>query len=389
MKAQDQLFDAFPPTDKAAWLAKVEKDLKGKPLDDLNWQLSEEIELAPFYHPEDMKERYAPLLDGRQDNNWQIGEYVNVEAPKTANQQLLQGLNGGVEAPLFRLYHPLEKNGLADLLKDVHPNMVALNFGEYYVDKRPEALFGLLTEWLTEQGADPQQAGGSIDFDPLLDWSEPPMENLAGMMQQCAESWPGYRVLQINARQYHGGPEEAVNELAMTIAKGSEYLHRLQQAGVSPTLANKHLQFGIAISKSYFVEIAKLRALRLLWANVLNAYGAEHSRAQLVVHFAPETQDEQTNTNIIRASTQAMSAVIGGADRLYVLPSDHIKQKGYSEFSLRIARNLQHLLKMESHLHRVIDPGAGSYYIEKLTDKLAEGAWARFQELEREGAFAK
>lgn len=214
------------------------------------------------------------------------------------------------------------------------------------------------------------------------------MQALADMIHQCAESWPGYRVLQINARQYHGGPEEAINELAMTIAKGSEYLHRLQQEGVSPTLANKHLQFGIAISKSYFVEIAKLRALRLLWANVLKAYEAEHSRTQLIVHFAPETQDEQTNTNIIRASTQAMSAVIGGADRLYVLPSDHIKQEGYSEFSLRIARNLQHLLKMESHMHRVIDPGAGSYYIEKLTDKLAEGAWARFQELEREGAFA-
>jgi len=388
MKSKDQLFDAFPPTGKADWLAKVEKDLKGRPLSDLNWQLSEEIELAPFYHPEDMQERHAPLIDGRKDNDWQIGEYVNVEATQTANQQLLQGLNGGVEAPLFRLYHPLDKNGLTELLDSVHPDMVALNFGEYYVDKQPEALFGLLTEYLSEQDADPQQTSGSLDFDPLLDWSEPPIDTLAQMIKRCAASWPGYRVLQINARQYHSGPKEAVEELAMTLAKGSEYLHRLQEEGVSPTLANKHLQFGIAISKSYFVEIAKLRALRLLWANVMNAYHAEHSRAQLVVHFAPETQDEQTNINIVRASTQAMSAVVGGADRLYVLPSDHVKQEGYTAFSLRIARNLQHLLKMESHLHRVIDPGAGSYYIEKLTEKLAEGAWRRFQELEQQGAFS-
>lgn len=389
MKAQDQLFDAFPPTDKAAWLTKVEKDLKGKPLEDLNWQLNEEIEVAPFYQPEDMKERYAPLLDGRRDNSWQIGEYTNVEDTKKANQQLLQGLNGGVEAPLFRLYRPLDKSQLTALLESVHPNMVALNFGENYVDKQPKTLFQLLTDWLKEQGADPKEASGSLDFDPLLDWSEPPVGVLAEMINHCAQSWPRFRVLQINARQYHGGPENAAEELAMTIAKGSEYLHRLQEKGISPTLANRHLQFGIAISKSYFVEIAKLRALRLLWANVLKAYNAEHSRAQVIVHFAPETQDEQTNANIIRASTQAMSAVIGGADRLYVLPSDHVKQGGYSEFSLRIARNLQHLLKMESHLHRVIDPGAGSYYIEKLTDKLAAKAWARFQELEQQQAFAK
>jgi methylmalonyl-CoA mutase len=389
MKAKDQLFNEFPPIDKETWLAKVEKDLKGKPLADLNWQLGEDIELAPFYHPDDMQEQYAPLIDGRRDNDWQIGEYVNVDAPKAANQQLLQGLNGGVEAPLFRLYQHMQQEDIAQLLDGVHPNMVSLNFGEYYVDKQPKALFELITGWLKQQQADPQQAGGSLDFDPLLDWSKPPIDTLAEMMNSCASSWPHFRVLQINARQYHGGPEEAVNELAMTIAKGSEYLHQLQEQGVSPTLANKHLQFGIAISKSYFVEIAKLRALRLLWANVLKAYGAEHSRAQIIVHFAPETQDEQTNTNIIRASTQAMSAVMGGADRLYVLPSNHINQEGYTEFSLRIARNLQHLLKMESHLHRVIDPGAGSYYIEQLTNILADRAWAQFQELEQQQAFAQ
>lgn len=388
MKKQAELFNDFPPIDKATWLDKVEQDLKGRPLEDLQWHLNEQITLEPFYHPEDLPEQYRAIRGDRNDNDWEIGEYIDVHEPKQANQQLIEGLNGGTQAPLLRLYHPATAEELSVLLAGVAPNMVSLNFGEYYANKQPGQLFSLFTGWLTSQSADPQQTTGSIDFDPLLDWSEPPIADLAEMIRTCQKHWPGIRPLQVNARTFHGGAEKTVTELAMTVAKGSEYLHRLQEAGLPPDVANQHLQFGIAISKSYFVEIAKLRALRLLWANVMKGYGAERRSAFLSVHFARETQDEHINTNIIRAGTQAMSAVIGGCDRLYVLPADHIKQEGYASSHLRIARNLQHLLKMESHLHQVVDPGAGSYYIEKLTDKLAEAAWEAFQQLERERAFA-
>ncbi|MBK9488574.1 MAG: hypothetical protein IPO07_07135 [Haliscomenobacter sp.] len=128
------------------------------------------------------------------------------------------------------------------------------------------------------------------------------------------------------------------------------------------------------------MEIAKLRALRLLWQNVLKAYGVQTSALEIAAHFAPASQDEHPNTNLIRAATQAMSAVIGGANQLYVLPSNASLHESPTPFTRRIARNVQHLLRLESHLDKVIDPAAGSYYIEKLTEELAHKAWAIFQQ---------
>ena len=144
----------------------------------------------------------------------------------------------------------------------------------------------------------------------------------------------------------------------------------------------------MAVSTSFFVDIAKLRALRILWANLLDAYGAGDAPLPLLVaHLARETQADDQHTNMIKAGTQSMAAVIGGADRLYVRPADFFNQEPSSSFTRRIARNVQHILKMESHLDRVGDPGAGSYYIEMLTEKLADAAWREFQELEAKGEF--
>lgn len=386
MTEQDHLFSEFAPTTKAEWLAKVEKDLKGKPLEELSWQLEEKITLAPFYHPEDLEWPPAPLQGQRQDNNWEVGEYIDVEDVKAANAEVLEGLQAGVQAPLFRLRRPLSAQHMEQLLEGVELSFISTNFGENYTDKVPWEAFRHFVSLLEKRGADKKTIRGSIDFDPLLDWSHPPIDKLAELIRYCRDSMPLFRPFQVNAHRFHSGPDDSSLELAYTIAKGSEYLARLTGQGLSAATVNAHLQFSVAISKSYFVEIAKLRALRLLWANVMKAYGPPQAPF-LAVHFAKETQDEDANMNMIRASTQAMSAVIGGADRLYVLPSNHAGQEPSTAFSRRIARNVQHLLKMESHLHRVIDPGAGSYYIEKLSEKLAEQAWEQFQVIEKKGEF--
>lgn len=387
--AQDNLFPEFSPTSKKEWLTKVEKDLKGKPMEDLFWQLEEDIKLPPFYHKEDMPLLTPTLPDERAYNDWEIGEYVDVERIEDANKVLLEGLEKGVEAPLFRLHHPLSEKELNQLLEQVDSRIISLHFGEYYTDKQPKALFDALQNVLQLKGNQLAEVRGSIDFDPILDWSEPPISLLADMIKHCRDHMPHFRPLQINANRFHGGTEYTSTELAHTIAKGSEYLARLTEAGLSAATVNKHLQFGISISKSYFVEIAKLRALKLLWANVLHAYGQKSSlQAFIVAHFSKESQDKEMYTNMIRASTQAMSAVIGGAQRLYVLPANHALNEASTSFTRRVARNLQHLLKMESHLNQVIDPGAGSYYIEKLTLQLAKSAWEKFKALEKERAFS-
>lgn len=383
------LLEEFPAIDKATWVAKVEKDLKGKPLKDLIWHLSEDLEVAPFYHPEDLDHQAtAPLIAGRRDNDWEVGEYINVyQDAKAANLALLEGLKGGVQAPLFRLFHPLDAPRLHQLLDGVAPEMVTLNFSEHYTDKQPAQLLSLLKDWYESKGVTGSKANFTIDFDPILDFSEPPVDTLAGFIRDCTTHWPHVRALQVNAKTFHGGPEQVVEELALTIAKGSEYLSLLTATGLEATVINQHMQFGIAVSKSYFVEIAKFRALRLLWSNVLKGYGVKGKQPFIVGHFAQESQDDNSNSNMIRASTQAMSAVIGGVDRLYVLPSNQAQKEPDTPFSRRVARNLQHLLKMESHLDRVIDPGAGSYYIEKLTRQISDRAWSRFQELDKSRAF--
>jgi methylmalonyl-CoA mutase len=390
MALSENLFEAFPPTSKGAWLAKIEKDLKGKPLADLQWQLEENIELAPFYHPDDEPFGHAPLQGQRAGNDWEIGEYLGVNDFDQANAHALEALMGGAEALLFRLQRHLDHpEQLAQLLRGIDPAIASIHFEERYTALEPWAIFRQFADLIEQRGIAGQKIRGSIDFDPILDWSNPPIDKLAELMRHCLERLPHFRVLQINAQRFHSGPDDSSMELAYALAKGSEYLARLTAVGLPAAAVNAQAQFAVSISKSYFVEIAKLRALRLLWANVLKAYGIEDGQGPFIVaHFAEESQDENANTNMIRASTQAMSAAIGGAELIYVLPANHALDEASTAFTRRIARNVQHILKMESRLHQVLDPGAGSYYIEKLTEKLAAQAWAKFQELEASGEFA-
>lgn len=381
------LFEEFSPVSKAEWLAKIERDLKGKPLSDLQFQLEENITLEPFYHPDDFTENYEPLTTGKSNNIWEIAEVVEVHDIKIANAQALEALNGGATALLFALQHDIDQAALSQLLAGIECTYISTNFGQYFPGKNPRQLLDYFYNYLQSNQQNSRNIRGSIDFDAILDWTEPPFGELAKAVQFCAQEMPHFRIVQVDARRFHSGIERISLELAYTVAKGSEYLAQLSNFGLNPALTNQHFQFAISISSSYFVEIAKIRALKILWANVLAGYGAPIELPIIEVHFAPESQDNNVNTNLIRAATQALSAVVGGADRLYVLPSDAALGETSTSFSRRIARNVQHLLQLESHTDKVIDPAAGSFYIEKLTDKLAAQAWKKFQEIEQKGGY--
>jgi methylmalonyl-CoA mutase len=388
MGDRDNLFSDFPEVSGRQWRAQVERDLKGKPLSDLQWQLEEQIVLEPFYHPDDMDGALPDLTAGRTGNDWKVGEYIDVRDVPKAHAQLLEELKGGIEAPLFRLYRPLKDGELGALLEGVDFSSLSLHFGQFFAGKAPRKFFEQWVSLLKETGKDLATVEGTLDFDPILDWSEPPFEDLAEALKFSAAEMPHFGVVQVNARRFHSGIENTTRELAYTIAAGSEYLAQMDERGITPQVTDGHMQFAVAVSTSYFVEIAKLRALRILWANVQKAYGIKNGPFPSVeVHLAPETQDENIHTNMIRATTQAMSAIIGGADRLYVLPADATIKEENAAFTRRIARNLQHILKKESYFDRVADPAAGSYYVEKLTRRLAEESWAKFQEIEAGGGF--
>lgn len=388
MPDQINLFAEFPELTKAQWLAKVEKDLKGKPLADLNWQLGENIQLEPFFHKGEVEPVSIPDLRSRESNQWEIGEYIDVKDAKRANQVVLEGLAGGVEAPLFRLLKTTSVEELEQLLSGIEPTFVSLHFSQRYADKKPWDLFYILLKILQEKKVDLNLFKGSLDFDPVLDWTDIPFDKLGQVIRDCADKLPHFKVLQINARPFHHGVKNTSRELAYTIAKGSEYLAKMIDLDLVADKVNQHMQFSMAISTSYFVEIAKLRALRVLWRQVELAYGTNQTRPmQIEAHLAWESLSDNPYDNMIRASTQAMSAVIGGADRLFVWPSNAGAKESSNAFSRRIARNVQHLLKMESYMDRVLDPAAGSYYVERLTQCLVKEAWGQFQEMEKKGGF--
>ncbi|NUN98985.1 MAG: hypothetical protein HUU01_00055 [Saprospiraceae bacterium] len=382
------LFEAFPEISKAQWIEQIGKDLKGKPYADLLWQLEPDLVMEPFYHPDDGFSAMEPLTGGKHFNDWEVGESIDVTDEGKANTEAIEALMGGVNAPLFALKKPVDDAGMDRLLARIEPEYVSLHFGEYHSDKDPGHLFELLQQWVTRQGKDPVLVKASLDFDPFFDWSQPPVALLADMIRSCEAEWPSFKPLQVNTGRFYAGTEATSDELALSIAKGSDYLALLGAKGLAPELVNRHLQFAVDIGTSYFVQIAKIRALRLLWANVLAGYGVSDAPAvPIIAHFAKESQDENVHTNMIRAATQAMSAIIGGADRLYVLPAGASIGDEATPFHRRIARNVQHLLQLESHLGYVTDPAAGSYYIERLTTLLAEKAWSKFQDIEKNGGY--
>ena len=181
-----------------------------------------------------------------------------------------------------------------------------------------------------------------------------------------------------------------VQELAFTMAVGSEYLNKLMENGLSVDDAASAMKFNFSISSNYFMEIAKFRAARMLWANIVKGYNPEKEcSCKMFAHAVTSTWNQTAYdpyVNMLRGTTEAMSATLGGVHSLEVLPFDY-SFEAPTEFSKRIARNAQLLLKHESHFDQVIDPAGGSYYIESLTSSIAAEAWALFREIEEKGGY--
>jgi len=386
MASEAPLFSDFTAVSKAEWLARMEKDLRGKPLDDIRWHLNRDITLEPAYHPEDRPKRRPPL---RSQPGWQVGEYISLDEVEEARIRLQQALNGGVEAPVLRFKRTFSDAEWDRMLDGLLPDAISVHLEEMYSRKQPQALLGQWHQWLERQGHDPRQVRGTIDVDPLLDESDPDFDKLLAIVQQCREDLPGYRCVQVNARIFHGAIQAVEQELALTLAKANEYLVQLTERGLNPADVLARMHLSMAVGTSYFVEIAKLRALRLLWPNLLQGYGAaELPMPSMAVHLAMESQSETDSyANMIQASTQVMSAVLGGADLIFVLPANANLKEPSTSFTRRIARNVQHILKLEAHLDKVADPLAGSYFVEELTDVLAQKAWVLFQAFEADGGY--
>lgn len=413
----------FPAVSTEQWLDTVTKDLKGADFaKKLVWRTNEGFNVQPFYRSEDIEGlkttevkpgAFPYVRSTKRNNEWLIRQDIKVENAVEANKKALDLLSKGVTSLGFQLKKAeLSADYIATILKDIVPTAVELNF-QICVSKAPE-LATLLTEYFKTNGhyADPSQLNGSINLDPInrmllkgKDLSkEFVMQRLTSTIQ-AAVGLPSYRIVGVNAITLSNAGAFCAQELGYALAWGNEYLSGLADAQTVPfTTAAKKIKFNFGVGSNYFMEIAKFRAARLLWALIVDAYkleneskkcsnnsSDEHCRcaAKMKMH-AETTLFNMTvfdaNVNMLRTQTEAMSAAIAGVDSLTVLPYDST-YKTPDDFSERIARNQQLLLKEECHFDKVIDPAAGSYYIETLTKALAEQAWKIFLDVEDKGGF--
>ena len=403
---KERLLSEFPAISTQEWKDKIVTDLKGADFErKLVWRTNEGFNVNPFYRREDleglstpkvMPAEYPYVRSTRMDNEWLIRQDINVNDPKEANEKALDILNKGITSLGFKLRRDqVNKETLAILLKGIMPEAIELNFS--CCISVASQLAGELAAYLTEVGADVAQCKGSINFDPFKKQlvkgiSNPRWVAMCGQLLDAVRPLPQYRVLTVNALNINNAGAYIYQELGYALSWGAELIDKLTEAGYSIEELTSRIKFVFGVGSNYFMELAKFRAARWLWAEIIGAYGDQYKgdAAKIHMHAVTSTWNKtiyDAHVNLLRTQTEAMSATLGGVDSLTVQPFDVTYQES-DNFSERIARNQQLLLKEESHFDKVIDPAAGSYYIEHLTNALAEQAWKLFLAVEEEGGFA-
>ena len=402
---KEKLFSEFAPVSTEEWMAKITADLKGVPFEKkLVWKTGEGFNVNPFYRAEDIEGLKTteslpgefPYVRGtKKDNDWKVRQNIEVTCFKGANEKALDILNKGVTSLGFIIKgSDVNAENIATLLDGICPECVELNFNT--CNCKAEMLIGILADYFKGKGADLEKCKGSVNYDafkkPLVKGKENSewVEGAAAVLK-AGQALPNYRVLAVNAFLFNNAGAYISQELGYALAWGNELMAKLTEAGFTADEVAKKIKFNFGISSNYFMEIAKLRAARWLWAEIVAAYKPACECACKMVAHAQTSEWNMTvydaHVNLLRSQTEAMSAALAGVDSITVRPFDKIYQTP-DDFSERIARNQQLLLKEECHLDKVVDPSAGSYYVEVLTNSLADVAWKLFLEVEEKGGFS-
>ena len=415
---KEKLFSEFAPVSTEQWMAKITADLKGAPFEKkLVWKTGEGFNVNPFYRAEDIEGLNTttslpgqfPYVRGtKKDNDWKVRQNIEVTCFKGANEKALDLLNKGVTSLGFVIQaEDVNAENIATLLNGIYPECVELNFKTCHC--KAEKLINILADYLKAQNADLTKCYGSVNYDPFKRMLVKGKTNDNWVADAVAvfnagKALPRYRVLAVNAFYFNNAGSYITQELGYALAWGNEILAKLTEAGCRPDEVAKKIKFNFGISSNYFMEIAKFRAARWLWAEIVAAYepqcqhddcnnnkpdGLCRCAAKMQMH-AQTSEWNMTvydaHVNLLRTQTESMSAALAGVDSITVRPFDKI-YKTPDDISERIARNQQLLLKEECHLDKVVDPSAGSYYLETLTVSVADVAWKLFLETEEKGGF--
>ena len=415
--SKEKLFSDFPPVSTQEWMDKIMVDLKGADFEKkLVWKTNEGFKVKPFYRQEDLEGLKTteglpgqyPYIRGikKDDNTWFIRQDITVEDAAEANAKALDILNKGVDSLGFQIKaKELSAEYLETLLKDICCECIELNFST--CQRHTLQLAQLLVAYFQKKGYAPEKLKGSLNFDPISKMMQKGKDVSAVIatgkeLVETLAGYPHFRCIAVNSIQLNNAGAYIYQELGYALAWGNEYLNQLVEAGVPAALAAKKIKFNFGISSNYFMEIAKFRAARMLWADIVKQYqpkcprtdckntgadGTCYCACKMVAHA--ETSNFNltlfdAHVNLLRTQTEAMSAAIAGVNSITVSPFDKTYETP-NDFSERIARNQQLLLKEESHLNRIVDPAAGSYYIENLTVSIAKEAWKLFLAVEEAG----
>ncbi len=404
---KETLFSQFPPITTEAWKEKIIKDLKGADYDrKLTWKTDEGFTLQPFYRQENLADLphvntapgQFPFVRGNQEthNTWLVRQDIQVDDIAEANAKAQDIKMKGVDALGFHFKceaNPTEQEVEA-LLHNIRLDLMEVNFRT----RQPLQMVKMMDSLAKKYNRDLEKVRGSVIYDPIGTYTtcgkfstsyEEDMTQLVEM-HKATQHLPRFQYLTIKSHLFNSAGAGTVSELAFTLSMGAEYLTYLTDKGLDIDEVAPHIRFHMAVGGDYFMEIAKFRAARYLWSKLVNAYGLSHAEnAKMHIHCSNATYNKTVYdpyVNMLRTTTESMSAILGGVNSLSVLPYNAVYETE-TAFSERIARNQQLILKGESYLDKIADPAAGSYYIETLTHELIQNAWKLFLEIDEAGGY--
>ena len=416
----------WPDASRDAWRAAVDRDLKGVPFEKrLVSRTYEGLEIQPLYTRDDWdnssnptgapgthpRTRGATPL-GCVTEGWSIREERAEADPAALNAAILDDLIHGADAINIRVSHEGMPNDahttasgsaagavvatvddLERALKGVHLGMITLGFvpGDAFVE-----IAGLARSLLDRRGDDPKDARLAFNADPIAELARSGvlpasvgtmLDRLGTLAAWTDTNLPGSTAVRVSTAPYHDANATAAQDLACAMSTGIAYMRAMTRAGLTPDRAARQIAFQFSLSTNFFLAIAKLRAARRLWSEILKGCGVPE--AGRVMRIETRTARRSLThrdpwINMLRNTAACFAGAVGGADAVLSVPFDE-PIGGPSVLSRRIARNTQTILSRESNLHRVIDPTGGSYYLEHLTDDLAKTAWRTMQDIERAG----
>jgi methylmalonyl-CoA mutase len=402
----------FPAISTQTWKDKIIADLKGADFNKkLVWRTPEGFNVQPFYRREDLKGLKTtlsapgqfPYVRGtRANNEWDIRQNICAcKNARKANEKALEVLNKGITSLGFCLdKDKLTYHFIKTLLQGIYAPAVVLNFT--ICPCAAPKLADILVRYFGRMDYDFKSVRGSINVDPIKGMllkgknlsREEVTERLVATVN-AAKTLVNYRVVGVNSVIINNSGAYATQELAYALAWGAEYMTMMTEAGVPNYRAARDIRFNMGIGGNYFMEIAKFRAGRLLWAKIVEQYKdpifttALRNAAKMNVSAATSRFNMtifDAYVNLLRSQTETMSAALAGVDEITVTPFD-VTYEEPTEFAERIARNQQLLLKEEAHFDKVVDPAAGSFYLENLTASMAQEAWRQFLEIQEQGGF--